>query len=286
MINTEWDPMMATITLNEVPIKLVEGAVPVSLEEAHTNLEAAKNGLIDVSPDAYGTCVDERPRVGLSNGEAVVEPRESVEGGPNIHATYVAELSGYFPADSNLSGDDRLKTVTGIINKAGIKSGGHKKCAAAKIGEVLEVISNNKDAVYGYAADNIGDEFDHSAMDEVFTNAERAVANKTYEGFSEANLIAALGDEAGEAIEELADVEHKGSLFARNQIPGKTVHQSTLDNTTFAFDDPYADRIERALATGPDPERMAVVMRHAREAVLAGVANAVPNPVLYQGKIS
>jgi hypothetical protein len=286
----EWDPMMTQVHILDAPIK-VTGEPTITPEAVRTQVEHAKEALVAIDyATVRGTCIDERERVGLKNGEPS-EPRPSVPGGPNIFGLYVTELSGYFPKESALTAKQRLGVVTKDLNSKGIHSGAHEHCAAnAKIGEVIGSIANNPEGVTDYAESQLGDDFDESAMAEVIAHAQEVKASGRYDGWTEAEVADELGDEAGAAIEQLADVPHQATTLIRNKIPDMTIDQTQLHNTagqdSFIQDDAYADRIENALATGPDPVRMAVGMRHAREAILAGVAGAVPNPELHQANLA
>lgn len=112
------------------------------------------------------------------------------------------------------------------------------------------------------------------------------VTSGRYDDWDESVLERVLGDEAGYAIEVLQPVPHEGVTFVRNKVKGKTVHQNALHDAagadSFVQYDPYADEIENALADGPQAAWKQKVARHAREALIAAIAPALPNPELDQ----
>ncbi len=288
MSNTiDSDPMEVITKVYESPIKAT-GEVTMSSENLEVQAAYLRGSMVEIDYDTVrGTCGDERYRVGLRTGEEIVEARPSVFGGHNIYGLYVSELASMF-AGSEASPNESLDQVTRDLNRNKVASGGHEHCAAAAgFGVVLANIVENADLVRAYTQANKSD-YDADLTNEVLENAARIVTSKKYEGWDgESALIEVLGDEAGEAIERLADVPHTGRTLARNKRSGVTidqtqVHQNSDGEDSFEWDDPYADRIENAAAAGPDAARIKRVMEHAREAVLVGVALAVPNPELHQ----
>lgn len=285
---TDIDPAQVAIKIHENPIKLL-GEVTLTGSDLEQQAGYIRESMVEVDYDSTrGTCGDERYRVGLHSGEAVVEARPSVFGGPNIYGLYVAELAGTF-RDSPQTPTERLTQVTRDLNRNKVLSGGHEHCAAAAgFGDkVLPNIVDNAATIRGYAKANKSD-YDEGLMSEVLDNASALVNSKTYEGWDgEAASLEVLGDEAGVAIERLADVPHEGRTIVRNKVEGVTIDQTSVHEhangeDSFEHDDAYADRIENALASGPQAARVKKLMEHAREAVLVGVALSVPNPELHQ----
>lgn len=266
------------------PIKLTSGERTITVPELEQHADQAKQVMERVSLDQPGTCVDERARKCLISGEKT-QPRGSVPGGPTVYANYIAELIGFFSADSG-DDEDRLRSVKGILDQEGIKSGGHVGCAAnAGFNAVLGIVHDNQDALRVYARQNIGDQYQDDLMDQVFFFAEQAHSGGVYQDHQE-DTLKVLGDEAPVCIEELIG-EHEGRTLIRNYVGSYTVDQTKLHDATgedsFVNDDWYASDIEQAVAKRSDnPEQAAVLARHAREAILAAVAQAVPNNELHQ----
>lgn len=288
------DPMMVKIDVVPQAIKAT-GEITMMPEQVEAQAEAARRNLVAVADDARGTCLDERERLGTRAYAYAdqAEPRPSVAGGPDIYGLYVAEFSGYF-GDSGGDVETNLSQVKNDINRKRIKSGGHDHCAAnASFGPIVSIIANpdNALALKSYAKANQGDSYDEAIADEVLGFAIATDKSGRYADHEEATLGKVYGDEAGEAIETLADVPHEGRTIIRQSKRGYTVDQTALHNATggedsFVFDDWYADDIENALASGPEAARMKKRMRTAREFLIAAVAQAVPNKELHQINLS
>lgn len=280
--------------IQEVETHIIDGPIKLTVEEPTLDIAALETqagylraSLVEIDySSVHGTCGDERYRIGLASGAEKVEARPSVFGGPDIHGLYVSEGAGVYK-DSQLTPTERLGDVMKTLKPNGVKSGGHEHCAAAAgFGDaVIPNIVANPDLVRAYAKNNM-DNYDDTVMTEVLENFTLAL--ETYKGWDgEAALKENLGDEAGEAIEKLADVPHEGRTLARNKRVGYTidqtlVHENADGEDSFEYDDPYADVIENALATSPDSTDLLKLMRHAREAVLVGVALSVPNTEIHQ----
>lgn len=251
--------------------------------------EAARDSLVDVDYFAVpGTCSDERAREGILSGEPLVEARPSVLGGPTVYGLAVAELTGFF-GEAETAGEARLATVAQRLEDVGILNGGHIKCAAnAGFESWMRIMAEHPELVVPYVEKEMGTRFDPITMAEVVHYAGDVVASGRYGGWSEEVLPRVLGDKSGSAIEKLRDVPHDGMTLVRQKVDGKTVDQTTLyersvlGRGSFVFDDPYADLVEHAMTTGPDAARKKVVAEHAREAIIAAIAVALPNPELYQ----
>ena len=194
----EFDSMMARITITSEPIKTI-GDVTVSPGEVEKQALRARDCLVAVDyANTHGTCGDERERVGLASGEATVKPRPSTFGGPNIYALYVAELSGFFNEEAS-SGEERLRQITTVLNATGIKSGGHKRCAAnAGFGNIVSSIADpaNQPAIEAYAQKELGDDYNQGAMNEVIAWASEVKNSRRYDNWDESVLERVLGDEA------------------------------------------------------------------------------------------
>jgi hypothetical protein len=289
----EIDNMKVEVSFRQEPLKVTEG-VTMTPDQIKNQLTAVKGALREVNPETPGTCIDERSRIGTLNGEESVEPRHSAPGGPNIYALYIAELIGYF-GDDDTSGKERLEQITGMINEAGISSGGHQGCAANNGFEaILGLIGGqNSDQGRAYAMEQLGDNFDEQAYEQIIESAKKVVESGRYADWSEAVLIEeVLGGkdgEAGTAIEVL-DGQHEGRTFARVKAGSQTVDQTELHNAvgedTFVNDEDYEDRIDMILADGPKAVWKAKLALHAREALLAALYPALPNKELHQINIS
>ena len=271
------------IVSNPEPAKLI-GQATLTPAELKNLAQLGIKSLASYSDDSRGTCGDERAREGLLNGDKTVEARPSAWGGPNIYGLFMAELSGYF-TDSKLDGRGRLQAVTGIINDANIKSGGHVGCAAnGSLPDILAILA--KPSNWNAAVkDELGNEYDDELAVSLASNAQKALDSHAYAGWTETILQEVLGDEAGVAIETLQPGPHTARVLKRIWIAGQTVDQTTLaknanGETSFVQDEPYCQRIERAIS-GDDESKMPI-LRHAREALLQAVLLAVPNPELWQ----
>lgn len=270
-------PAMEVI-VEEKPIKGDEYIAP---ELLHDQAEVARESLVRVDyKKVRGTCGDERLR----------ELRASVFGGPNVNMLATAELAGFFSDDDQSTGEERLARITDMLTAAGFLNGGHEHCAAnGGFNSWMDTIAKNPEAMKSYARQQRGEAYDDDAMNEVITNAQKLVASKRYQGWDETVLRRVLGDEADEAIEKLADgIPHEAKTFVRNRALSTTVDQksvyerSVIGKGSFVHDDDYADALEHVVASGADADHMKLVAEHAREAILAAVANAVPNETIYQ----
>lgn len=278
----EGEPMQVTVLPR--PLKALDG-VTQTPEELEAQAQAAIASAEVYDQHTRGTCVDERIRIGLLDGSERIEARPSAAGGPNIYGLYVAELIGFFEG-SDAEGIDRLTTVTQTINGAGIRSGGHIGCAANKsFNDVLGIIADSAEQIAEYAADN-GVDVDPASVEEISRNAKNRHDSGVYADWKEEYLQKVLGDEAGEAIEKLADVPHEGKSVIREAGDRKTVNQTKLHEKagqdSFVNTETYCERIEHAIAAGPEAVKMTRLARLSREAVLFAITQAVPNRELHQ----
>ena len=283
----EFDPMMVMSKVSESPIKL--GEVQTSPEVIDSIMAEARACLRQYSMyDVRGTCMDERPRIGLRSGEVTVGVRPSAPGGPDIYGLAVAELTGVF-GDSSSDAETRIKGVKKSLNRAGLISGGHQNCAADDSFAVwVPIVSSEKAAVSQYVKDKIeadGLIYDQDKMNEVIANAEKLDASGRYADWSEEEYFKVLGDEAGYAIEKLKDVNHEGILKIWVEIDGYTVDQSSLDNKAFILDKPYMKKIEDVVTTGPDATGLNELARYARYAIVKAISFALPNKELQEGTL-
>lgn len=281
---TQESAVEMAIAIMPDPIKLI-GEQTMSVVDVNKLADVARECLEDYDDNTRGTCIDERPRVGLLDGTPNVEARPSSVGGPNIYALYLAELIGYFGNDED-DGEAHLSSVTELINSSEIPSGGHAHCKAnGSFGDVIEVIASQRELIDEKVRASMGDEYDPDAVDEIYNNATRTYESGRYSNWNEDVLAKVLGDEAGQAIEVLADIPHLGKTFIRESVPGKTVDQTKLHERTseysFVHTENYAERIENAIASGPDAEHMTELARHAREILLVAISIAVPNEELH-----
>jgi hypothetical protein len=287
------------VLVREQPIKgkINQEAPDVTLEQIRAQAELGRQNLVDVDPAVtYGTCPDERKRIGLRSGSKEVRPRPAAFGGPNVYALYIAELTGALPEDGT-DGKTRLRTVTRTINGARIKSGGHEECKANMgFADVLAIIASGDRGLFDYARDNMGDAYNQDDANEAVVFARRTVDSHRYDGWTGNELAEVLDEEefgriAGEAIEVLAPVQHEGYVVQRVEVPGKTIDQTAVYDQSpvgpgsYDIDDPYAEAIEDAVVAGPEAEHKTRLARVAREMVIAAIAGVVPNPVLYQSVI-
>lgn len=282
------EPATINVDINDNPIK-TQGAEQLDSQLLKAQGQQVLDCLVTVDYRAVrGTCIDERPRVGLQSQELRVEARPSVLGGPDIYALAIGELSGLF-GDNLTTGKARLQEAKRLINLAGIKSGAHVNCAAnAGLGVWLNTIATNPEAAKAYARQQKGTAYNEDAANEVIAHAQAAVSSGRYANWDETVLQDVLGEESDEATEMLANVPHEGQTVVRNGVEGTTINQtqlydkSVLGKGSFDFDDPYADLIEHIMTSVPDAAWKKTVAEHAREMAIAAVAGAVPNPELYQ----
>lgn len=286
------DPTSIVHHLNQDPIKLSEEDDPILVELLEQQLKLVQDNLVPVNYyKVHGTCIEDRKRIGLLSGDAFVEPRPSVPAGPNGYALAVMELINYFPDDS-MTSSERLHISTQSLTRAGIISGGHLDCKANRsFKELMQYIASNPDAIKSYTKQQKADLYDDTAMNIVISNAAQVVARGTYDNWDEQVLIDELGDKAGQAIETLPPIEHESAVLIRNKIPNVTIDQtrvyedSVVGRGVFDMDDDYADTIEHIVTVGTNASRQKILAEHAREAILAAIAAAVPNPVLYQATL-
>ncbi len=282
-----------SIQVDTTPIK-TSGAEPVDPALLKGQAEAEREALVDVDFDTVrSTCMDERERMGLLNGSTEISPRLSVPGGSDIYGLAVAELTGSIPIEVT-EGDEALSLAKKKNNAVGIRSGGHVECkAAAAFTTWMQTIAENPEAIIPYMQKELKENFQNDLVVEISKNAAIALASGRYadDWNGEEALVRVLGDEAGEAIEVLAHKPHNGLKVVRQKIRGKTIDQTKLCKTSligegsFDIDDPHADDIENAQTTGSDAARKKQLATHAREAIVASLASAVPNPELYQDSI-
>lgn len=139
--------------------------------------------------------------------------------------------------------------------------------------------------MHEYAKQNM-ENYDQTLMDEVIDFARQASDSKIFKDWDgEGTLVSVLGDDSELAIERLADVPHEARTLIRNKRAGITVDQNTLHKLTggqdsFVHDDAYAEVIELTLSHESMESKR--VMEHAREALMVGVALAVPNKEIHQ----
>lgn len=276
---------MGAIDVCEQPLK-VGGEATIGRDELERDARHIAEVAEPVRPDAPGTCIDERVRAGLYGGDTETEARYANPGGPDIYGLYMAELTGYF-GDSEATGKERLVQVKSAINAGGITSGGHVGCAAnAGFNAVMGLIAGgNAEAGCEYAKENLGDDFDEEAYNEVVENAKRVAKSGLYDEWSEDVLLEVLGDEADKGM-ELLEGQHEGLELTRFRGKGKTPAQNKIFEKTgrysFVNHEDRAEQIEAIIADGPNAAWSEKLARHAREALLAALVPALPNPELHQ----
>ncbi|HUC88174.1 MAG TPA: hypothetical protein VMR95_03425 [Candidatus Binatia bacterium] len=281
-------PELAPIV--RMPVR-VKGSGPeiVSANLLKRQVEIARECLVpvDLSLDR-GTCSDERKRIGLLNGSSVVKPRPSVLGGPDLYALAVMELTGAFAPNDNRSSEQRLSASAQKLQDAGLRNGGHLICKFnADWLEWLSAIANHPEYIADYTRQEKGDDYVEEAMAEVIAEAQAIVSGGLYKDWDESVLPRVLGADAGEAIEQLAPVQHKGLIVVRNRIINTTVDQNELYDRSvigeggYVIDDWYADTLEHVAASGPDADWKMTKAGHAHEAIIAAMVKVLPNPELY-----
>jgi hypothetical protein len=259
---------------------------------SHADLERQANFAVEqletVASDVRGTCGDERLRVDPITGQPILIAKPSAWGGPNIYALNMAELTGFFGDQKKLSGQDRLKIVTDVINQAGIPSGGHSGCAANGSFPTIMELMASQFTHWGQATHHeLGHDYDQGAVYAVTHHAHEAVKSGRYKGWGESILADVLGDEAHQAIETLQpNSQHDARTVLRISVPGHTVGQTKLSQASggqrsFVQTEWYCQKIENALAAASSDPQAGQIMRHAREALLWAVEQAVPNQELH-----
>jgi len=235
-----------------------------------------------------GTCMDERMRLRLRNGQPA-EIRPSAPGGPNIYALGVSELIGLFDNSPDLTAEQRLSDVSDRLQKGKIKSGGHDDCrASAAFNDWMGLIAQHGDELKSVVKHQLGDRYDEEAASYVVGKANDVVSSAVYSAWHESALGRELGDEAGVAIEVTDNVPHRAKTFVRNKVDNTTIdqtrlyHISRVGEGSFVVDDPYVDDIEHVLSSGPDAAIKKVQAEHAREFIVAALVMALPNEELYQ----
>lgn len=99
MIKRGFEMNTTNIDTNDIKVRIYEspiksGEMTLGIDELNAQAEAAVSSLTPIDYKAsYGTCGDERVRIGNRSGEATVEARPSVFGGPDIYALYMRVLS-------------------------------------------------------------------------------------------------------------------------------------------------------------------------------------------------
>ena len=128
---------LVNVKVREIPIKS-EGNELLSIEELQAQAEVARDALVPVDyENTRGTCLDEREREGLVNGQPS-EVRPSAPGGPDIYALSIGELTGMFGENSTL--EDDLVEAHDLIEGGGLLGGCHVGCAASQISPWMTLI--------------------------------------------------------------------------------------------------------------------------------------------------
>jgi hypothetical protein len=172
----------------------------------------------------------------------------------------------------------------------------HTECAALNnIQPVMQIISNekNKDMLYDYAKQSLGDRFKEEYADIIINSAGLIVDSAKFNGFSDNVLHDILTSRFGEvetnkSIEKLLPVEHKELTVGRVKRPNTAVDTTAIFDLsvygegTYIINDPYAKALESFVASGPDATTQSQMAEHARELIIRATLQAVPNPVLTQ----
>jgi hypothetical protein len=278
------------VAISNEPIKNVGGEL-VDYALLQQEADIAKECQVEVDYYATpGTCGDERGRIGYMDDTTGHEPRPSVFGGPNVYGLGIAEMTGQV-ADTVVDGEEALGQVSRKLEAGNIQGGGHVGCAAAKLPVWMAIVISAPEAVSEYASSKLGEDYDPALMAEVLANTERALQSGRYGNWDGENALAkVLGDKAGKSIERL-EGEHEGKVFIEQEEDGKTIDQtelirrSVIGGGAFIVDSRYADKIDAIVTSGPDAVRLTRLALHARHAMHAAIANAVPNPVLYPATV-
>lgn len=274
--------------IHEEPLKapgserIASGLLEIQGQQAASCLVA-----VDYS-SVHGTCMDERGRLSLMNGQPV-EPRPSAPGGPNIYALAVAELTGLYDNQPDLDGEQRLHDVSDRLTAGNLKGGGHDTCKAnADFLAWMKIIADNGEELKADVKKQRGDSYDEEAADYVIGKARDLVESGVFEGWEESTLTRVLGDDAGKAMENTYKVPHQGVTFIRNKVKNATIDQTALygisvvGEGSFVVDDPYVDTIEHILTAGPDAVEKKKQAEHAREFIIAALVRALPNEEMYR----
>lgn len=263
-------------------------AVRQDLLYEQLNLVAANMYQLPSYLGVYSTCSDERPRKGLLNGHATSR-RYSIFGGSTIYGTSILELTGQAQGDS---AEDRVEDADVRLGLVGFKRGGHVACAAANgINLWMGKIKDDPQVYMDFAESQLGETYDQAAANYVVKQASRVHDQAIYKDYSEKDLQAFYGDEAGETIEVLEDVDHEAMTVVRIHRKLTVVDfnpiytKSKVGKGSFIVNDGYADAIEQALTSGPDAAQKKLIAEHAREMIVGAVANSVPNNLLFLGHI-
>jgi hypothetical protein len=247
-----------------------------------------------------GTCFDERQRALLLDGNTT-SARPTIPGGPDIYSLAIGQLTGQSSHGTALQ---RARNAKQKNNAFGIKSGAHIGCAASNLQVWMSFAAENPKDVIKYAESELGSSFDSSMAGAVILEAKKVVDSKVYDDFNEQYLKEVYGkDEIGQAFESLAidpktgeTIPHEGNTLVRLKVPSffatnisyiySEQNAAGVGKGSFVMNDAYADLIEGVWSSGVDAEKMSTMARHAREILLASIANCVPNPTLYQINIS
>lgn len=280
-------PIASSVVHNQ-PIKTTsaELVAPDLLQEQAQQIVAC---LVLADYEALrGTCMDERGRLRLRNG-LPPENRPSAPGGPNVYALGVAELIGFFDHSPDLAAEERLDAVNQTLKGGKIRGGGHDDCKAnAAFSAWMGIIGDGGEELKDSVKRRLGDAYNEEAADYVIGKARALTQSGRYDGWNEGILGKHFGDRAGEAIEITDSAPHAGKTFVRNGVPDTTVDQtrvygmSVVGKGSFIIDDPYLDKIEHVLTSGPDAELKKLQAEHAREFIIAALVTALPNEELYE----
>jgi hypothetical protein len=280
--------VVGTPVIHKQPVK-TSGAEIVTSELLQAQAQLVADCLVPIQYQAvHGTCMDERGRLRLLNGQPT-EVRPSAPGGPNIYALGVAELIGLFDNRIDLSAEERLSDIGERLRSGNIKGGGHDDCkASAAFQAWMAIIADQGDELKESVKKELGERYSGTAASFVVSQARDVVKAGRYSSWQEYLLPQTLGDDAGQAMEVTDSVPHEGQTFVRNKVDQSTIdqtrlyHKSVFGQGSFDVDDAYLDDIEHILTSGPDAAMKKLQAEHAREFIVAALMVALPNRELYQ----
>jgi len=283
-----------SIYVNSNPVKNENRSeVDLSLVEKQAYVVASKLISVEDYFARYGTCPDGRGREGTLEGQPT-DARFQMFGGPVVYVVNLRSLLS--PEITEVNAKDSFESAVDDLIAAGFKPGMHTECAALNnIQPVMQIISNekNKDMLYDYAKQSLGDRFKEEYADIIINSAGLIVDSAKFNGFSDNVLHDILTSRFGEvetnkSIEKLLPVEHKELTVGRVKRPNTAVDTTAIFDLsvygegTYIINDPYAKALESFVASGPDATTQSQMAEHARELIIRATLQAVPNPVLTQ----
>ncbi len=238
--------------------------------------DAVKRHRVPVGPDVPMCCIDGRCALHTLDG-GQTSPRPSVAGGP-VTAYAAAEMVNWFGTPEGTLGE-RYDRIVSVLNAASIKTGNHVDkrsvdsdfkgnatgCGANdKLSQNVTNVLQNIDAVSGFIAPLMGDNFSASSM--AFNVQVNLTAWNPMDGLN------SLRQRDASTVEVLQSDEspthgHREVLVVFNMIEGTTIDRDALFNETgkqvFVVDVWLINKMAHALASGPHADVMERDLQHA-----------------------